>query len=375
MLNKEKNAWYEPKNPQNIFSPALLIYPHRIEANIQHLIEIAGDVGRLRPHVKTHKMAEVVTMHQKYGIDKLKCATIAEAEMVASCGVRDVLLAYQAVGPTQQRLVALARRFPDTQFGCLVDNEQVLRQLTAVLSPTEVQLNVWIDVDNGNGRTGISPGSAAENLAKLISDAPQLTFAGFHVYDGQFAGYAIDTRIEKVNEAFLPVYEMVKRLEAEGVEVNNIVAGGSPTFPVHALHADIDLSPGTYVLWDAGYSTICPELPFVPAAVLLTRVVSKPTVNRLCLDLGHKAVAAENPLDKRVRFLNAPEAKYIDQKEEHLVIEVANGEDFNLGDILYGVPWHICPTVALHQEATVIDENGAVTAQWPIVARNRQLEI
>jgi D-serine deaminase-like pyridoxal phosphate-dependent protein len=103
--------------------------------------------------------------------------------------------------------------------------------------------------------------------------------------------------------------------------------------------------------------------------------VSKPTVNRLCLDLGHKAVAAENPLDKRVRFLNAPEAKYIDQKEEHLVIEVANGEDFNVGDILYGIPWHICPTVALHQEATVIDEDGAVVAQWPIVARNRQLEI
>ncbi len=374
-MSEKKNAWYEPKNPQNIFSPALLIYPHRIEANIQHLIEIAGSVTRLRPHVKTHKMPEIVAMHQKYGIDKLKCATIAEAEMVAGCGIPDVLLAYQPVGPNQQRLVALARRFPETQFGCLVDNERVLRELAAVIAQTDVQLNVWIDVDNGNGRTGIQPGLAAENLAKLIYDIPQLTFAGFHVYDGQFTGYPIEIRTAKANKAFTPVQEMVKHLAAEGIEVGNIVAGGSPTFPVHALKAEIDLSPGTYVLWDMGYSTLCPELPFVPAAVLLTRVVSKPAANRLCLDLGHKAVAAENPLDKRVRFFNAPDAQYIDQKEEHLVIEVPNGEDFNLGDILYGVPWHICPTVALHQEATVINEEGVVVAQWPIVARNRKLEI
>jgi D-serine deaminase-like pyridoxal phosphate-dependent protein len=374
-MNEEKNTWYEPKNPQNIFSPALLIYPHRIEANIQHLIEIAGNAARLRPHVKTHKMPEVVALHQKYGIGKLKCATIAEAEMVARCGIPDVLLAYQPVGPTQKRLLALATHFPETHFGCLVDNEKVLRELAAVIAQTDLQLNVWIDVDNGNGRTGIPPGLAAENLAKLITDAPRLTFAGFHVYDGQFTNYAIETRTVKATEAFAPVHEMVNHLAAEGIEVGNIVAGGSPTFPVHALNTEIDLSPGTYVLWDMGYSTHCPELPFVPAAILLTRVVSKPAANRLCLDLGHKAVAAENPLDKRVRFLNAPEARCIDQKEEHLVIELPNGEDFDVGDILYGIPWHICPTVALHQEATVIDEAGAVIAHWPVVARNRKLEI
>ena len=117
----------------------------------------------------------------------------------------------------------------------------------------------------------------------------------------------------------------------------------------------------------------CPELPFVPAAVVMTRVVSKPGPYRLCLDLGHKAVAAENPIENRVRFLNAPEAKFIDQKEEHLVIEVPEGQDFEVGDILYGVPWHICPTVALYQEANAIDKNGAVMAKWPVVARNRRL--
>ena len=312
-------------------------------------------------------------MHQKLGITKLKCATIAEAEMVASCGVEDILLAYQPVGPTQQRLINLAVNYPETQFGCLLDNEKTLRALVALLGDTAVSLNVWIDIDNGNGRSGIAPSPVAENIAKLISDTPQLTLAGLHVYDGQFASYAIETRTEKANQAFASVHEMVKSLAADGFTVPNIVAGGSPTFPVHALSADIDLSPGTYVLWDAGYSFHCPELPFEPAAVLLTRIISKPGTNRLCVDLGHKAVAGENPIENRVRFLNAPEAKFLAQSEEHLVIEVPNADDFAVGDILYGIPWHICPTVALHQEAMVIDENGAVIDHWPIVARNRRL--
>ncbi|MCB8945093.1 MAG: D-TA family PLP-dependent enzyme [Ardenticatenaceae bacterium] len=378
----ETDNWYEPRHPETIFSPALLIYPQRIEANIQNLIAIAGSTARLRPHVKTHKMPQVVAMHQKLGITKLKCATIAEAEMVASCGVPDVLLAYQPVGPTQQRLLNLVKAFPGTQFGCLVDNEKTLRELAAVVAATAVtpthsalSLNIWLDIDNGNGRTGIPPGPAAENLVKLISDTPQLTFAGLHVYDGHFAGYAIEERTAQANAAFTPVQEMIGRLEADCIHVPNIVAGGSPTFPVHAHNADVDLSPGTYVLWDAGYSAICPELPFAPAAVLLTRIISKPGPNRLCLDLGHKAVAGENPLDKRVRFLNAPEAAFISQSEEHLVIELPETADFAVGDILYGLPWHICPTVALHQAATVIDEKGEVVDHWPIVARNRQLTI
>ncbi|MEM7110838.1 MAG: D-TA family PLP-dependent enzyme [Chloroflexota bacterium] len=367
--------WYEPTNAADIASPALLIYPERVAENIQHLIEIAGSVERLRPHVKTHKLAQVVAMHQARGIDKVKCATIAEAEMVAGCGVADVLWAYQPVGPNQQRLVQLVQQFPETRFGCLVDNETTARELSAKMAAAGVVVQVWIDIDNGNGRTGIVPGETAVNLAKYLFDSSSLQFAGLHVYDGQFGSLEIDERITAANAAFSPVRSMVAELAADGVAVPNIVAGGSPTFPVHALQTDVDLSPGTYSLWDMGYGTKLSELPFIHAAVLLTRVVSKPSENRLCLDLGHKAVAAENPIHNRVRFLNAPDATYIDQKEEHLVIELPNGADFSVGDILYGVPWHVCPTVALYQEANVIDANQTFVDRWPIVARNRRLAI
>ncbi len=370
-----QQPWFELNHPEEIASPALLIYPQRVEQNIQQMIEIAGDLGRLRPHVKTHKLPQIVAMHQAHSINKLKCATIAEAEMVAQCGVPDILLAYQPVGPNQQRLIELAQCYPDSQFGCLIDNEKTLRELSTKLSATNLQLNVWIDIDNGNRRSGIQPGTAAENLAKLITDTPGVRFAGLHVYDGQFGGLTPEARRAGADEAFAPVKTMVDALTADGVLVPNIVAGGTPTFPAHAARAGVDLSPGTYSLWDMGYSTSCPDQPFLCAAVLLTRVISKPGPNRLCLDLGHKAVASENPLDKRVRFLNAPEATFAGQNEEHLVIELPEGHGLDVGDLLYGVPWHVCPTVALHQEAHVIDETHEFVERWPIAARGRRLTI
>ena len=102
--------------------------------------------------------------------------------------------------------------------------------------------------------------------------------------------------------------------------VPGLVAGGSPTFPIHAQHTDRECGPGTTVLWDAGYARDCADLPFEPAAILLTRVISKPGADRLCFDLGHKAVAADKPLP-RARLLGLNEATHTVHSEEHLVLE------------------------------------------------------
>jgi D-serine deaminase-like pyridoxal phosphate-dependent protein len=127
------------------------------------------------------------------------------------------------------------------------------------------------------------------------------------------------------------------------------------------------------VLWDAGYTTHFPDLPFRIAAALLTRVVSKPGENRLCLDLGYKAVASEMP-HPRVVFPQLPDAVAVAHNEEHLVIESAEAEHFAVGDALIGVPWHICPTLALHAEAILI-EGGRVTRREAIEARARRITI
>jgi D-serine deaminase-like pyridoxal phosphate-dependent protein len=103
--------WYEVDNVAEVDSPALLIYLERVISNIETLKGSIDDVGRLRPHVKTHKSLEVSKLMLKAGIRKFKCATIAEAEMLAMAGAPDVLLAYQPVGPKASRLLTIIQQF------------------------------------------------------------------------------------------------------------------------------------------------------------------------------------------------------------------------------------------------------------------------
>src|SRR5690606_12904359 len=106
--------WFEVADAGTVASPALLVYAARADENLRRTIAMAGGVERLRPHVKTHKLAPIVERHLALGITRFKCATIAEAEMTAAAGAPDVLLAYQPVGPNIARLAALCARFPGT---------------------------------------------------------------------------------------------------------------------------------------------------------------------------------------------------------------------------------------------------------------------
>ena len=114
-----------------------------------------------------------------------------------------------------------------------------------------------------------------------------------------------------------------------------------------------------------------PEQPFEWAAILVSRVISIPSPDMICVDLGYKSVASENPLP-RVYFLNAPEAIPIAHSEEHLVLKVPDAGQYKPGDILYGVPWHICPTVALYDKMFVV-ENNQVSGSYKVIARNREI--
>src|SRR4051812_47038669 len=118
--------WYLIDNVSEIDSPTLVLYKDRIRHNIRTLVKSIDDISRLRPHVKTHKSADVTRMMLEEGITKFKCATIAEAEMIALSGGTDVLLAYQPVGPKANRYLDLCMHFPNVTFSCLVDNRFTL---------------------------------------------------------------------------------------------------------------------------------------------------------------------------------------------------------------------------------------------------------
>lgn len=365
--------WYEIANEQDVASPALLLYPDRVEENIRRMIRVAGSVDRVRPHMKTNKLPEVVRMVMRQGVTKFKCATIAEAEMIAACGARDVLLAYQPVGPNARRFADLVRRFPATRFSALVDDEGALRELSKQATESGVTVDLLLDIDCGMHRTGIAPDDRAARLYRLMANLPGIQPAGLHAYDGHIRDADPAARERSCDAAFAPVRALRKQLEDAGVPVPVLVAGGTPTFPVHATRADVECSPGTLVFWDWGYGASFPDMDFLPAVTLLTRVISKPDANLLCLDLGHKAVASEMP-HPRVQLFGLEDARFTGHSEEHLTLETSRAGEIAVGCAFYGIPWHICPTVALHSQAVVVRDGRAVE-RWDIVARARTITI
>jgi D-serine deaminase-like pyridoxal phosphate-dependent protein len=365
--------WYQINNIEEVTSPALLVYPDRIESNIRKTIEIAGGVDRLRPHVKTHKMAEIVKLQMKYGISRFKCATISEAEMVARCGASEILLAVQPVGPNIERFFKLKKEFDDIKFSCIADNEEVIIQLSDMARKTALETHIWLDINNGMNRTGVIPGEKAVRLFVRIIDSPMLVAEGLHVYDGHIHEPDLSRRKSICNESFLSVQGLIEDLKNEGISPVKIIAGGTPTFPIHALREDIETSPGTLILWDWGYSSTFTDMNFLHAAVLLTRIISKPGKDLLCLDLGHKAVASEMP-QPRVKILDIERYTFVSHNEEHMVIRTAQADKFKAGDPLFCIPWHICPTVDRFDTVYVVNDQK-VTGIWDVEARRRKITL
>lgn len=367
----DKN-WYIVSNASTIPSPALVVYPDRIRANIQRAVTIAGDPQLLRPHVKTHKCRQIIRMHLELGVTKFKCATIAEAEMAADAGAKDVLVAAQLVGPGIQRFGALRRKFPATLFATICDSAEVAKELSALGVSEHEPVRTYLDLNCGMDRTGIIPGEAAIELHRLLGALPGISVAGLHAYDGHIHDADLASREKQFELVNKSLVGFRNTLLEEPLPVPNTVASGTPSFALHARHKDRECSPGTYVFWDFGYQRYI-DLDFQLAALVVTRVISKPTPQRLCLDLGHKAVASENP-HPRVQFLNLPDGTPVMHSEEHLVLESADAPNWQIGDILYGVPRHICPTVALHDFCYPV-VNGVAGEPWPIEARRRKISI
>lgn len=371
-----QKEWYTLTNPDLTDSPALLIYPNRIQENIQEMVKIAGDANRLVPHIKTHKMPEVVKLQMKAGIHRFKCATIAEAEMLATTGVDEIILAYQLNTSKALRFLQLIKQFPHIRFASLIDNMSSAQLLNNLFAKEGFTARVYIDIDDGMHRTGFPVDGEIIGLYKQVNSLTKIQCLGFHVYDGHFHDKAFPERKELANAAIQQLMNAVVEIQSGGLSMPEVIAGGSPTFTVHALNPKLFCSPGTCLLWDWGYSQKLKEQTFLHAAVLITRIISKPVEGRITTDLGHKSVAAENPIDRRVFFLNVDNYKVISQSEEHLVAEVSD-EDWKrlkVGDVLYGIPYHICPTVALYDEVQVV-EVGGVTQQWQVVARKKKITV
>jgi D-serine deaminase-like pyridoxal phosphate-dependent protein len=376
-MSDPMDARYRIADTSAIFSPALIFYKDLIRENLDNAVRMVGNPSRLRPHMKTHKTREIIKLALEAGVTKHKCATLAEAELAASVGAPDVLIAYPIVGPNCGRLARLVRAFPKTRFSVLADHPKAVEALSKALSAEGQSVDVVLDLDVGMQRTGIAPGPDAIALYDQIHRSPALKVGGLSVYDGQNHQESLAERETAVNALLEAVLAMRKELEARGLPVPRIVGGGTPTFPVWAKLdiPGLECSPGTCILHDNGYGSRYTEMTgFTPAALLFTRVISRPSPTRVTFDLGYKAVASDPPAGKRLVLLDVPEYQAVLQNEEHLVIETPSAERFQPGDEAFAIPTHICPTCAMHKSAYVV-EGGRVVGTWEIAGRDRVISV
>jgi D-serine deaminase-like pyridoxal phosphate-dependent protein len=237
-------------------------------------------------------------------------------------------------------------------------------------------IEVLVDIDTGQHRTGVPAGNRAAELYQLIARLPGLRPGGLHVYDGHNHQRDLAERRKAVLACWEPVDALRQQLAVAGLPVPRIVAGGTGSFPIFATmpFPELELSPGTVIFHDAGYGEMFPDLCFEPAALVLTRVISRPTPQRVTLDLGYKAIASDPPAGNRLTIPDLPDAKAVLQNEEHLVIETERAGPIRIGDEFLAIPRHVCPTTALHKQVYVI-RNQSVVGTWNVVARDRQLTI
>jgi D-serine deaminase-like pyridoxal phosphate-dependent protein len=182
--------------------------------------------------------------------------------MLATCEAPDVLFAYQPFGPKLSRFISLIKSYPTTQFSCLVDNLSSAIAVAQAAEASSITIPVYIDINAGMNRTGIAI-QEAEELYDECCKHGGIQAIGLHLYDGHIGHVVMEERIAACNKSFQPVEDLQTRLVNKGYQPPIIVAGGSPTFHIHAKRPNVECSPGTFIYWDRGYSLSYPEQEFL----------------------------------------------------------------------------------------------------------------
>lgn len=366
-----------PATLARLLSPALVVHLDRVRENLARVIALlGGDVGRWRPHVKTTKLPPVWAELARAGLRHFKCATLREARVLAEvleaeqASEADVLLAQPLVGPPLAELERIARAHPSLRFSVLCEDPSAAPGIPAVLG-------IFADLDPGMHRTGIALEEEAAILALARAAGPR--FRGLHCYEGQRHESDLELRRRLARLGYERLVELVASLSARGIAVGELVTSGTPAFQL-ALEfepfAELEgtahrVSPGTVVFHDLRSERENPGLDLVPAAVVLSRVLSRPRADIATCDAGSKSIAAEAG-DPCAFVLGRPELLPLTPSEEHLPLRVLRGTAPSRGTPLYLVPRHICPTVNLAEEVLLVDR-GAVVGRAAVSARAHEL--
>ncbi len=366
---------YQVSGTSAVLTPALLLYPEILAANIDRTVELlGGNPDRWRPHIKTAKLGYTLHMLAARGIRNFKCATTLELLVACQCGAADVLLAYPSVGANALRVLEIAAQFPQVRLSVLAENERQINQWRGS------GVGIFLDINPGMNRTGIDQHNSGEalTLARAVA-ANNLHFRGLHYYDGQYAGTAEPQRTEQTHAGYHHLLNLVSDLERSGIPVPELITAGTPTFPCSLSFQGFRseqfthrISSGTIVYCDATTFAQVPDLQgYRPAVLVLARVVSHPRQYIVTCDAGHKAVSADAGVPTCL-VVGHPELTPLSPSEEHLPLAVQEGAAApNIGDPLFLLPRHVCPTVNNFDHA-ILARDGAIDTIEQVSARGHE---
>jgi D-serine deaminase-like pyridoxal phosphate-dependent protein len=368
---------YRVVDVEQVLTPALVVYPEVVASNIDATLRLLdGNAERWRAHIKTAKLGYTLRMLVDRGIRNFKCATTLELMTACENGAADVLVAYPLMGANAERVREISRRYPHVELSVLAEDPEQLPQWQGT------RVGVFLDINPGMNRTGIAQ-SDTSRVVRLIGSLQQLKieFQGLHYYDGQYGHVGESERMAGTHAGYDRLLELVNEIQRNGFRVKEIITAGTPTFPCSLAYKGFSnpnfmhrVSPGTVVYCDAtSLAQLSRPYGYRPAALVMARVVSYPAENIVTCDAGHKTVSADSGIPTCV-VVGHPEVTPISPSEEHLPLRMKGRDGLHLGELLYLLPRHICPTVNNFDSALLV-RDGHLESVEKVSARGREAPV
>jgi D-serine deaminase-like pyridoxal phosphate-dependent protein len=352
-----------------IDTPALVVDLDAMQRNLSRMAEFAKKHEiRWRPHAKMHKCSAIARLQIQAGAEGVCVQKTAEAEAMAAGGVIDIYITNEVVAPQKlARVAQLAHRLRSEggQLAIAVDSHVGVSRLATAMNDarretgTAAVIDVFVEIDVGQGRCGVAPGRAAAALAHEIRKHPALRFAGLQAYHGRAQHLrGPQERREVIAQAARDVTMTRKLIEDEGIQVGLVTGAGTGSMVCEAASGVwSELQAGSFLFMDADYSRNerDPAQPhFEHALFVKTQVMSAGPQHAVC-DAGHKSHAIDSGLPLVHSLDNGHELDYANGGDEHGILRPAPGRRVpEIGRMLWLIPGHCDPTVNLHDHLIAV---------------------
>lgn len=360
----------------DIQTPCLILDLDALESNISKMGRLAEQMGvRHRVHGKMHKSVDVAKLQAELGSScGVCCQKVSEAEVFVRGGIKDVLVSNQVRDPAKIDRLARLPKLGARTIVC-VDDLANVADLSAASKKHGTQIECLVEIDCGAGRCGVTTTPAVVEIAKAISAAPGLKFAGIQAYQGAMQHLDLyEDRKAKIDIAVAMVREAVEALKAQGLTCDIVGGAGTGSYYFEGSSGVYnELQCGSYAFMDADYGRILDRAgkridqgEWQNALFILTSVMSHAKLDKAICDAGLKAQSVDSGLPV---VFGREDVKYVKCSDEHGVIADPGGV-LKVGEKLKLVPGHCDPTCNVHDWYVGV-RDGKVETLWPVSARGK----